>query len=239
MRVPLKTPHRSIERRAALLFAAAGAIFFLSSLRERGALPLQVMGAAVTGLAMFVLMSAVRVRAWKDFHVELDDDALELPVEPLAKRTTLRIPYEEIEMVSYRGVGQRPRIEILARSGAYAIPFDWFPKSEKPTELGLRIHIRSQLARANEDVEAVELAALEATMLAGKSFGAFVVERLGQTPEVVATIDDPSEKQALSEDLKGRGARMVDCSHRIRALRDALERGLAAPSFSAQREKVE
>jgi hypothetical protein len=228
--VALATPHRPIERRAALSFAAAGALLFASTF-SRSALVLQALGAGTAGFALYLLWSALRVRGWKDFRIVLGDETIEVPMVPLLRRESVRLKLDEIEMVTYAASGDRPRIQILTRQGIWLVPFDWFEKGSSPVELALRIHVRSQLARAGQTLGAGELAALEATLIAGKSYGAFVVERLGEPPEVVATLDRASEKEAVADKLKGRGAKLYDCSERILALRDALERGLAAPSL--------
>jgi len=237
--ISLVTPHKSLQSRAAFFFSLAGALIFVSTLTQRGALAIQAIGASTLGFAFWITYAAIRIRGWKDFRVELDEDALLVPEKPLVRREMTRIPLTEIQMVSYAGTGDVPRIEILSRTGLTTLPFSWFPKTVSPSELGLRVHIRSQLARAREALEPAELAALEATMIAGKSYGAYVIERLGETPEIVATLDSSAEKEALAPDLKGKGAKLIDCSERIRALRDALERGLAAPSLLVTKSKSE
>ncbi len=197
------------------------------------------LGVAIASFAVFLFVAALRVRAWKEFALRLDENAMEIPVRPFSRRETLKIPLVEIEQVSYAGSGAGPRLEVLTRGGLHLLPFRWFPDDVKPADVALRVHVRSQLARAQQTLEPAELAAIEATMLAGKSFGAFVVERLDEPPEVVATLDAKAEEDGLAQTLKGKGAKLYDCAERIRALREALERGFAAPVLPTAKAKAE
>lgn len=231
--VPLRPPSGELRARAAFTLALGGLVLFASSLTAHAVFALQALGVATVSFAAFLFYGALRVRAWDGFAVRVGERAVELPVRPLARRETARVSLEDIELVSYAASGRGPRLEILARGGFYVLPFAWFPAGAAPAELALRLHVRSQLARSRHDVSPAELAALEATMIAGKSFGAFVVERLGEPPEVVATLDRKEEEGDAAAALKGTGAKLYDCAARIRALREALERGLPAPALPA------
>lgn len=234
--IALSPPHRALQQRAALLCALAGGLLFLSTF-GRSALVLQAIGSGTLGFALWVLWAALRVRGWSGFRLTLTDRTLELPMSPLWRRETVRVKLEDVELVSFAVTGERPRVQILTRGGLWLVPFAWFPRGSSPVELGLRVHVRSQLARAGTAPSAAKLAALEQTIIDGKGFGAYVSEPIGEAPRVLATLDDPSERDALAATIKGQGARLYDCSEEIRALRDALERGLAAPVLRSDKSK--
>jgi len=227
LRVALRTPHGPLRQRAALGFVIGGAVLFASTYGSRMALGLQIIAAGVLGFAAFLAWGAVRVKGWKDFGLRLSDREIEAPVRPLTRRATRTVPLEEIEMVSYAATGGGPRIIILARSDVLVLPFEWFPPEYPATEIALRIHVRSQLLRGGATLEPGELAAIEATMIAGKTGGALIVAPLDGPPEAIATYDDDAERARLEAEHKGRGAQTIDCSARIKALREGLERGLS------------
>jgi hypothetical protein len=210
---------------------AGGLLMFVSTFAQRAVLAVQLLGVTIIAFGAFLFYAAVRVRGWKEFAIRIAEKEVQFPARPLAQHRFDTVPLVSIEKISYAASGQGPRLEILSHHHFHILPFSWFPDGAEPAWLALRLHVRSQLARANQDLEPGELAALEQTMLDGKSFGAYVVETLDAPPEVVATLDAPAEQddEALRAKVKGRGAKLYDCSVRIRALRDALERGLAAP----------
>lgn len=230
--IALVTPHAPLFSRAAFVLAVGGVLLFGSTYVDHAVLALQALGVAVASFAVFLFFAAIRVKGWTSFQLRIGDESIEVPARPLSRRETAVLPFETIEMISYAFTGsQGPRLELLVREGVHVLPFRWFPAGINPADVALRLHVRSQLARAKQSLEPAKLAALEATLLAEKSFGAFVVERLGEPPEVVATIDSKDEEQPTAETLKGQGAKLYDCSTQIRALREALERGLAAPNL--------
>jgi hypothetical protein len=220
-----------LRQRAAFGFVIAGSLIFASTYGSRLALGLQAIGAAIAGFSCWLAWGAMRVRRWKDFGLRLSDTEIEAPVRPLTQRRTHTLRLEDVEMVSYAGADGGPRMIVLARNDVLVLPFEWFPPEHPATEIALRIHIRSQLRRGGATMDALELAATEATMLAGKSYGALVVAPLDEPPEVLATFDSDEERARVEAEHKGRGARVVDCRERILALRDALERGLSAPTI--------
>lgn len=235
----LRAPYKELQGRAAFTLAVGGVLLFASTFIEHAVLALQALGVAVVSFAVFLFVAALRVRGWKGFALRIDEKTVELPVRPLSRRETQTVPLEQIELVSYAASGAGPRLELLTRGGVYLLPYGWFPADVIPADVALRLHVRSQLARAQQALEPAELAAVEATMLAGKSFGAFVVERLDEPPEVLATLDAKSEEEGIAQTLKGKGAKLHDCAERIRALREALERGLAAPVLRTEKPKGE
>jgi hypothetical protein len=243
--IALVPPSAPIQSRAAFTLAVGGALLFASTLfpsagAERAVFALQALGVAVISFAIFLFVAASRVRGWKEFSLRIDETHVELPARPLSRREMARVPLDQIEMVSYAMSGsQGPRLEILAGYSAHILPFRWFPEKTNPNDVALRLHVRSQLARAKQSLEPAELAALEATLLAEKSHGAFVVERLNEPPEVLATIDSKEEEESVAATLKGKGAKLYDCSARILALREALERGLAAPNLPPSKPSAE
>lgn len=230
--IALVAPYGALQSRAAFVLAIGGVLLFGSTYLDHAVLALQALGVAVVSFALFLFFAAVRVRGWTGFELRIDDKEVVMPARPLSRREMAHVPLDSIEMISYAFTGsQGPRLELLVREAVHVLPFRWFPKSVNPSDIALRLHVRSQLARAHQDIEPAELAALEATLLAEKSFGAFVVERLGEAPEVVATIDSKEEEAKTAESLKGQGAKLYDCSVKINALREALERGFAAPKL--------
>lgn len=232
MRVSLRTPHGQLRQRAALGLVIGGAVLFASTYPSRLSLGLQGIGAAILGFAAWLAWGAARVRGWKDFGVRLSSTELEAPVRPLSRRETRTLGLEDVEMVSYAAAGGGPRMIVLAHQDVIVLPFEWFPPEHPATELALRVHVRSQLLRSKASLEADEIAATEATMLAGKAYGALVITPVGGAPEVVATFDSDEERDRVEAENKGRGARVIDCRQRIAALRDALERGLSAPEIA-------
>jgi len=229
--IKLLTPHRPLLTRAAYTMGVGGLVLFGSTFSQRAVLAFQLLGVAIIAFAAFLFYAAIRVRTWKEFSIRIDDKDVRIPARPLAQQQFDTVPLVSIEKISYAASGQGPRLEILSHHHFHILPFNWFPDGAEPAWLALRLHVRSQLARANQSLESGELAALERTMLDGKSFGAYVIEPLDGPPEVVATLDKKSEQEdeAIKEKIRGKGAKLYDCSERIRALREALERGLAAP----------
>ena len=228
--IKLLTPHRPLLTRAAYTMGGGGLILFVSTFAQHAVLAFQLLGVTVVAFATFLFYAANRVRTWKDFSIRIDDKDVRIPARPLAQQQLDTVPLVSIEKISYAASGQGPRLEILSHHHFHILPFNWFPDGAEPAWLALRLQVRSQLARANQTLESGELAALEQTMLDGKSFGAYVIEPLDGPPEVIATLDEQErDSEAIKDKIRGKGAKLYDCSERIRALREALERGLAAP----------
>lgn len=228
--IKLLTPHRPLLTRASYTLFAGGLVLFASTFSQHAALAFQLLGVAIVAFAAFLFYAALKVRAWNEFSITIDEKDVRIPARPLAQQQFDTVPLVSIEKISYAASGQGPRLEILSHHHFHILPFNWFPDGAEPAWLALRLHVRSQLARANQALESGELAALEQTMLDGKSFGAYVIEPLDGPPEVLATLDEQEkDSEAIKDKIRGKGAKLYDCSERIRALREALERGLAAP----------